>query len=435
MKRLSIYLMLGATLGVARADEAPRRLTFASAIALALGQNPEIALAQETASGADAHTSGLASHRLPTVHADFAGNEFNSPYRLPFGTLGTFTLYEQTTTATSVSVSQPLTGLAYLSELVGAAEHQAKAARGDYDRSRLDVAYHAAEAYLRVLEARAGAEIAHQSVTDIGAGLARAIQLRQADTYTDIDVLRFRSAKAASEQAALRADTAATTALSKLAMRLGLRDGAEIEIDDDLPATPPPLALDLARAQDRALAARPELASAHEKYLAADAQRVAAREQYLPDVRAVAMWNHLTGTQPFQPENEELIGVRLSWNVWDWGATHHAVVEAEHAQNRAAIEAGALVEVVKYDVRDKWLDAKTAFDSLGAAATQQQTAEEAYRLQKVRFDAGAATTTDVLDAQTDVTRARVAFAVARYDYYISLVILARAMGALPESPK
>jgi outer membrane protein len=94
-----------------------------------------------------------------------------------------------------------------------------------------------------------------------------------------------------------------------------------------------------------------------------------------------------------------------------------------------------MVEQVKLDVRRKWLDAKAAYDSLDAATTQQQAAEEAYRLQKVRLDAGAATATDVLDAQTDVTRARVAFAVARYDYYLALVTLARAVGALPETPK
>jgi outer membrane protein TolC len=135
--------------------------------------------------------------------------------------------------------------------------------------------------------------------------------------------------------------------------------------------------------------------------------------------------------QPFQPEDEELVGLTVSWNVWDWGAQHKAVVEAETAKARAQIGAEALVDQVKLDVRRRWLDAKTAFDSLAAAATQQETAEEAYRLQQVRFDAGASTTTDVLDAETDVARARLAATVARYDYYLSTIALARAIGDLP----
>jgi outer membrane protein len=183
----------------------------------------------------------------------------------------------------------------------------------------------------------------------------------------------------------------------------------------------------------RSLAARPELRAAREHVAAADNRRRSAREEYLPEINAIGNWTHLTGVQPFQPEDAELIGVRASWNVWDWGATHQSVLEAERTQARATIAERALVDQVRLDVRKKWLDAKTAFDSLAVATTQQETAEEAYRLQKVKFDAGAATTTDVLDAETDAARARLVFAVARYDYYLAMVALARSVGDMPGS--
>ena len=83
-------------------------------------------------------------------------------------------------------------------------------------------------------------------------------------------------------------------------------------------------------------------------------------------------------------------------------------------------------------MRRRWLAAKTAYDSLAAAQAGQQAAEEAYRLQKVKFEAAASTTTDVLDAETDVARARLSFALARYDYYLALVGLARAIGDVPD---
>ncbi|MGE5183070.1 MAG: TolC family protein [Acidobacteriota bacterium] len=429
MKKLALVLALVAT---AHAEVAPQKLTLRGAIELALGRNPEIVLAERTVEGATARTSGAKAHRLPSVRVDFAGNFYTKPYQLDFGG-ALFTLYERETTFTNVVVSQPLTGLAYLSELVGAAEHETNASRQEYDKTRLDVAYKTADAYIHALEARASADVAHRSVADIDSGLQRAIQLRQAETYTDIDVLRFRSAKAAAEQAALHADTQSQEAVAGLTLQMGLRDGTPIEIADDLPPDAPRLVMTLEQAQQRALQARPELRAAHERLAAANATRVSRREQYLPDIRAIGEWDHATGVQPFQPSNQEFLGLRLSWNVWDWGATHQAVREAEAAQSKAEIESEALVEVVKLDVRKRWLDAKTAFDSLAAAATQQQAAEEAYRLQKVRFDAGAATTTDVLDAETDVARARLAALVARYDYYLKMVALARAIGDLPST--
>jgi outer membrane protein len=435
MKRLAAVLLLAAASAHADAPGAsPQKLTFQGAIELSLGQNPDIALAKEAVAGADAHVSGQKAHRWVALNVNAGLNRWREPYAVEFPGLGSFTLHEDLTTSTTVAIMQPLTGLAYLSELVDSSEHDANAVRKDFDRTRLDTAYHTADAYIRVLEARASAIVAHQSVDDIQAGLDRANQLRAADTYTDIDVLRFKSAKAAADQTALRADTSTQTSLARLTVQLGLRDGEPIDITDDLPPAPPALAMSLQQAQDRAMTSRPELASAREKIASANNQRVAAKERYVPDVRGVAAWLHNTGVQPFSPEDEEYVGLTASWNVWDWGATHDAVLEAERAQNRATITANATGDQVKLEVRQRWLEAKTQFDSLAVAQQQQQTAEEAYRLQKVKLDNAAATTTDVLDAETDVARARLALATARYDYYLALVSLARAVGDLP-NPK
>lgn len=422
--------LVGAPIGVAFADEAPRALTFQGAIELALGHSPEVAMAREVVAGAEARTAGLQARRLPGLHVEASGNLFREAYELPFGD-AVVTLHEQTTTSAAVTLSQPLTKLAYLSELVGASRHDEAASRGEYDKARLDTAYRTAEAYLRVLGARAQREVAHRSVRDLRQELDRAITFRQAESSTDIDVLRFRAAKAAADQAALRADAAVHVAQANLVTLLGLPDGTELALADDLPAAPPALAQTLAEAQRRALATRPELATARAQIAAADQARRAARTDYLPDVRAFATWEHLTGTQPFQPEDSELVGVRLSWNVWDWGATHQAVLEAEHKKSRAELAQSALIDQVRLDVRRRFTEAKTLFESLDAAAVQQQAADEAYRLQKVRFEAAAATATDVLDSETEAARARLGASLARYDYYVALVALARSVGDLP----
>ena len=414
----------------ARADAPPRTLTFQGAIALALGQNPDIATAAEVAASAASKVDGIAAKRLPSLHAELDAHLYREPYTLPFGT-AVFTLYEQFTTTTTVAISQPLTGLAYLSELVGSARHTATAAHADYDRARLDVAYRTADGYLRVLSARGVLDVATKSVAQLDGELQRAEKLRAADTFTDIDVLRFKSAKAAAEQQAIRAKATAEAALGAFVVQLGLHDGDPVDIADDLPTPPPPLVLTIEQAQQRALAARPELRAATERVAAADASHTAAREAYVPDVRLTGVYLHTTGVQPFQPANTEFLGLTASWNVWDWGGTHAGVVEAEHQQAQARIGVAALGDQVRLDVRRRWLDARAGFDALGLADTQVKTAEEAYRLQKVRFDAGASTTTDVLDAETDVARGRLQFAVARYDYYVALVALARAMGDIP----
>jgi outer membrane protein TolC len=430
MKSLPILLLLAAT-----ASAEPRKLTFASAIELTMQKNGDLAAAQADVDAAKARVQQSSRKMLPSLNVNAIGNYYTEPYVLAFGMLGNFTLHKQETSFTNVQLIQPLTGLAYLSELVGAADHSEAAARADYDRARLDAAYGTAGAYLHLLEARAGADVAHRSVADIQAELDQANKLRAADTLTNIDVLRLQSAKAAADQAAVRADTQVQQALAGLAVQIGLHDGEAVDISDDLPPTPPPLALSIDQAIERGIQTRPELRSAREKIASAGDVITSKKEEYLPSVNALADWTHTTGLEPFQPKNEEYVGLQVQWKVWDWGSVYGEVKEAQANQKRAQLVAGTLADHVRLDVRTRWLDAKAGFDNLASAQTQLQTAEEAYRLQHVKFENGAATTTDLLDAETDVARARLQSSLARYDYYLALVALARSVGDVPSVAK
>jgi outer membrane protein len=414
----------------ASASAQPRKLTLSGAIELALKQNPDIAVAEQNRVAADERESNVKSKRLPALGVSSSLNEYTKPFTIVFGGMP-FVLHQQETSFTNVTVSQPLTGFAYLSELVGAANHDSAAAAAEYDRARLDAAYSTADAYVRALEAHASAEVSARLVSDIDADLQRAQKLREADTLTNIDVLRLQSAKAAAEQTAVRTDTSSTSALARLAVTIGLHDGVVVDVTDDLPPEPPVLAMALDQAINRAISTRPELRAAQER-IAASANLVTSKwEQYVPNINAVGTWQHTTGLQPFQPANEEYIGLQVQWRVWDWGGIRDEYKEAKAHENAARISAESLADHVKLEVRTKWLDAQAGYKNLASAQTQLQSAEEAYRLQKVKFENGVATTTDVLDSESDAARARLQSALARYDYYLALIGLARAVGDIP----
>jgi outer membrane protein TolC len=414
----------------AAAQAEPRTLTLSGAIDLALEQNPDIAVAEQNRVAANERESNVKSKRLPSLGVTSALSEYTKPFTIVFG--GTpFVLHKQTTSYTTVTVTQPLTGFAYLSELVGAADHETAAASAEYDRARLDAAYSTADAYVRALEAHASAEVSSRLVSDIDADLQRAQKLREADTLTNVDVLRLQSAKAAAEQTAVRSDTASTSTLARLAVTIGLHDGEVVGITDDLPPAPPAMTMSLDQAINRAISTRPELRAAQERVASSADLATSKWEQYVPNINAVGAWVHTTGLEPFQPANEEYIGLQAQWKVWDWGGIRDEYKEAKAHENAARISAASLADHVKLEVRTKWLDAQAGYKNLASAQTQLQSAEEAYRLQKVKFESGVATTTDVLDAESDVARARLQSALARYDYYLALIGLARAVGDVP----
>jgi outer membrane protein TolC len=432
---LTIGALVALTATAARAD-APRKLTFEDAITLAVAQSPQVAIAAEKAGAHDAKAGVNRARRLPalSVHDDL--RQFTKEYDIPFQLDPTqppalFKAYDSLTNTATVSVSVPVTGQLALAKLIEGEQGGADADRMLVDKARLDAASKAGADYIRVLETRAASDVAHKTVAQIAGELERAEKLRAADTYNDIDVLRFKSAKAAADQAAVRADAASTAAIASFTVSLGLRDGAPVDVVDDLPAQAPPLTTTIDDAQARALSARPDLRASTELVDASHELTKVAYSGYVPDVRAEAVYMHNTGYFPFQPDNAAFVGLTVQWNVWDWGVTGNQVAEAKHDERVVKITHDDMVEQIRLEVRKRWLDAKSGLDSLAAADTQLQTAEEAYRLQQVRFDAGAATTTDVLDAETDLARARLAAASARYDYLLARIELARAMGDLP----
>jgi len=246
-----------------------------------------------------------------------------------------------------------------------------------------------------------------------------------------VDVLRLTSARENARAARLRAETGVTIAGAALAVALDRPAGATVEAVDDLPDPPPPLTVTDRQAAEAASKERPELRASRERTLQARAGRQVAIAQLLPNILAVATYQNTHGQSTFQPVNAWYVGATLSWDLWDWGHNWSAVKEAEGKANQAALGDAMLADQIAFDAQRRVLEARTAYDTIAVARSALEAAEEAHRIQTVRFAAGAATTTDLLDAETDVSRARSGYAQSRYDYYLAQAALARALGRLP----
>jgi outer membrane protein TolC len=75
----------------------------------------------------------------------------------------------------------------------------------------------------------------------------------------------------------------------------------------------------------------------------------------------------------------------------------------------------------------------TASEALVVAKAAVAAAEENFRLVKKRYEANAATSFDVVDAEGLLTQARGQMETARYDYLIAHAALRAAMGGAPET--
>ena len=437
MKRLALVLALLVPAAPAAAE--PRKITLEEAIDLATEGNVQVEVAKEQVVAGEARVRGTRKLRLPTLSvagsAIFWNEEIVFPQVDPAtGQAFDIVVREQLTWSAEVNVAQPITAAILLGTLIDLEKAGVSAARAEVDVTRLDVAYQAAEAYLQVLQLKTLQEVAQASVTQLDANLAQARALKEAGILFDVDLLRIEAQIASVQQQLLEAEVGAETARHVLALLLGLPQDTELELAP-VDTTPPPLPWTADEAVAKAQGQRPETRAAEARVRQAEKGADLVRGEYLPMVNAIGNYTHNEGQGVFAIKDSAFVGLSLSWNLWDWGNRRAKLDEAKSTIRIAKKTVEFLDDQIALDVRSKWLAASTQRKTLEVAEKGLAAAEEAHRLQNVRFAEGAATTTDVIDAEAEVSRARSQATIARYQYLVSWMALVRAVGEVPDMPR
>jgi len=411
-----------------------RHLSLKEAIDVALRRNVGPRMAQQAVTAAQSRLNSAWAQVFPKIHAESNILRWDRPFAVPLDPThpaSKITLRNQLTSSTSVALIQTLSGLGIAQQGIAMETEDRDAARADSQATQLDTVNHTVESYLRVLQTQEIANVAQKSLEQMEAQLSQAKMLEQTGAVAHVDVLRMISARDNAKQSFLRAQTGVKIARKGLVLTLNLPEETEISVSDDLPADPAAPSINENDAIATAMAERPELRAVQLRASQANHYTSVFVSQLFPSVMGVLSYQHLEGQGTFTLKDTWYVGAVLNWDVWDWGKNYQAVREARANAARAAIGAEGTQSQIRFDAAKQRLEAENVFEMLTIAKSSVEAAEEAHRIQTLRFGTGAATTTDMLEVETDVTRARVGLATARYDYYVALANLARAMGREP----
>jgi outer membrane protein TolC len=336
---------------------------------------------------------------------------------------------DRTTNIFAVTIDQPLLGLWRRSVEVATARAAASAADAGVLVTQADVAQGVRSYFLQLFEARAEEQIAAASVRELDEQVASAKTRFAAQVITESDLLRVEVAAANARQDQISARADADVRKAELLDAIGLPPSADVEFVEPtaLLADSQPLAPDVGTVTERAIARRPEVARAKSEHEAAEHLTTVRRLALLPDIDAQLGYIRTDGTIA-SIHNQEYIGVSASWTVWDWGARTHLADAAARVANAAALELGERQRRVAVEVQTTLVQTNAARAAVAVAKQTIGSAEEAYHAMQARVTAGTATTTDLLDAQTALTRARLNLARARYLEAVRHVAYLRAIG-------
>jgi outer membrane protein len=186
----------------------------------------------------------------------------------------------------------------------------------------------------------------------------------------------------------------------------------------------------LAQAEKASEAQRVELVELDKRIEQAGRELKVAWLKLAPQVSVVGAYIHNEGST-FAQTNSAYVGAVAAWDVWDWGTTSSGIKEAKVLAHQATLARTKVADGIRLEVRRAFLELSAASEAMTVARAAVASAEENFRLVKKRYDASAATSFDVVDAEGLLTTARGQMQTALYDQAIARASLRRAMGAAP----
>jgi outer membrane protein len=179
-----------------------------------------------------------------------------------------------------------------------------------------------------------------------------------------------------------------------------------------------------------ALALRPDYKAVAKRKQIAEDQIKLAWGRHLPDVYGSGQYTKTAGVSTALKE-DWFVGLKLTIPLFDGGLIRADVNNARIELEKVKEEERALRLSITREVKDALLDITNASERIEVAEKALISARETLRVERLKYETGRGTTTDVIDAQTALLRAETDYYQARYDRETSLASLRKAMGAPP----
>ncbi|TAG63011.1 MAG: transporter [Oscillatoriales cyanobacterium] len=307
----------------------------------------------------------------------------------------------------------------------------------DLERQAEQLRFDTAEAYYNLQNSDGQVAIRQASVRNAQQSLRDAEALERAGVGTRFAVLQAQSNVANEVQQLSVARRDQRVAQRRLAEILNISQSANLTAADPVEQAGS-WRLSLEESIVQAFKNRPELEQQLVQRNISQQQRRSIRAGGLPQVNVTGSYNFqgLTtdDTRPFSTRgwaSGYAVQANLTWNFFDGGAVKARVKQRDADISIAESRFDQIRNQVRREVEQAYFGLESSFENIETSEAGVLQSREALRLARLRFQAGVGTQTDVIQAETDLTRAERNRLSAIVNYNLGLSSLQRAVSNLP----
>jgi len=285
------------------------------------------------------------------------------------------------------------------------------------------------DAYYSVSLAREGWNAAKTSLESAESIVKQAEARVQSGVAVEADLLRGQVYLASARQREIETRGQLEMARSRLNRLMGAPMGSPLGETAELkPAS-------IAVAAEEALKAeqskrRPDYQRLTAELRQAELEVRSSQSEYLPTVGAFASWEMDNPSLTDYGGNNWTAGVSLRWNLFAGGADSARLRAARQRLEAKKRQVSAMESAMALEIHNAVVQFRSAEQQVEAAQTGEAQSEEGLRILKNRYEAGLATMTDVLSAESQRAAARAMLSEAIYRHRLSYAQIEYAAGIL-----
>ncbi len=427
---LTVCFVLIVAVATASSDGDVPKLTLQESIDIALERSVIIDSAREDIKASELGEKGAKTSFYPKLSTSYNYTKLNGPPTSK--TLGT-QIGTRDNYTWEMEVAQPVYTGGKISGNYRMSKLGVEISRMGESRAKQDVVLEVKEAYFGILKAERILTVARQAVEQLKAHRDIAQNFFDVGIIPKNDLLYAEVELANGRQDLVRAENAVALAKAKFNTVLRRNIDDPVDVEDILTYTF--FQKDIGECLAVALKKRSIIKEYNLRVRSSQEAITVARSDLYPSVSVVGNYSKygddpdLAGSKYKNQEEWYLMAV-ANWDIWEWGKTRYNVGVHVSREKQARNTLENIKDQIALEVKNSFLLLKEAEKHIMVAQVAIEQAEENFRINEERFREQVATSTDVIDAQTLLTKTKSDYYNALSEYNIAMGRLEWAMGVI-----